>query len=689
MNFYVVFEVIFVLIPYVPYVWTLSPLSLTKQVSDGFGICIHFTHPMAGEMEMLAEAGFKLTRNDLKWDATERKKGEYDFKNYEFLMSELEKHNMSAYFILDYGNTLYEKQWNGVVTEEGRKAYAKWAATVVDHFKGRGIIWEIWNEPNIKSFWVNDINVHQYIDMALEAVKAIRAKTPNEIIIGPAVSQVPLDFLEECFKAGLLNYWDAVSIHPYRRSGPENVIISYTPLKILIERYTPKDKTIPIISGEWGYSSVWGNFNATIQGKYMPRQLLTNVMNNIPVSMWYDWHDDGTDPKDSEAHFGIVEHEYHAGKNPVYTPKDAFISVKTLSSVLKGYHYVKRIATNNVDDFVLMFSDSKTVRLAVWTISGKEHQIEIPSDKCDFEIINYKGDKRESTSAKDGSLTITINDSPNYIIAKGPNHALESSTTNLFKAIVMPINAKTIPVRINSLYGDAVNGTVKLTHVKGIETKVIETNFQIKNEMVIEFQLKSKADNDFTIGLQIESQGNVQTFEAHKFHFLDYGFIADCSIAPYGDSKVKSDQSLSVHPAPEPLFDSDYTVLKIDYHFYGKGWKFLNVYPNKYENRKVSDQPKAFGVWIFGDNQKVTLGMRIVDSAHQTFQLHPESNPQIDWEGWRYVMFNITEANNHWGGANDGIVHYPIEWDAFLLLDNQKQSEIKSAIYIMAPIIIY
>jgi hypothetical protein len=72
--------------------------------------------------------------------------------------------------------------------------------------------------------------------MALETVKAIRAKTPNELIIGPATSlkvgevdlesntspiKTDLKFFEECFKAGLLNYWDAVSVHPYRDLQPE------------------------------------------------------------------------------------------------------------------------------------------------------------------------------------------------------------------------------------------------------------------------------------------------------------------------------------------------------------------------------------------------------------------------------------------------------------------------------------
>ena len=36
---------------------------------------------------------------------------------------------------------------------------------------------------------------------------------------------------------------------------------------------------------------------------------------------WYDWHDDGPDPKEPEHHFGMVAYPYHEGRNPVYDPK--------------------------------------------------------------------------------------------------------------------------------------------------------------------------------------------------------------------------------------------------------------------------------------------------------------------------------------------------------------------------------
>jgi hypothetical protein len=457
MIFTLIFEFIFMLTPYVS---TLSPLSLSKPVTDGFGVNIHFIRPKAGEVEMIAAAGFKWVRIDFFWDATEHRKGEYNFGDYEYLMSQLEKHNISAIFILAYTNGLYGG--NSIINKEGRIAYAQWAAAAVDHFKGRGIIWEIWNEPNGDTFWFGHSDVHQYIAMALEAVKAIRNKAQNEIIIGPATSNLDFAFIEECCKAGLLDYWDAISVHPYRTAPPESVVTNYNGLKRIISRYAPKDKTIPIISGEWGYSAKWVNFDPIVQGKNLPREFLSNVMNNIPISIWYDWHDDGPSETDPEHHFGTVKYEYHPENNPVYTPKEAYLSAKTMISVLNGYHYVKRIATNDSNDYIMLFRNGRDLKIAFWTLSPHSHQITIPSDKCDFEIINWIGDKNETTSSKDGSLTLTVvNDYPQYIIVKGPNHALQIAPDYNLKAIIIPAHGKELSVRIVNLHETFVNGTVR------------------------------------------------------------------------------------------------------------------------------------------------------------------------------------------------------------------------------------
>ena len=132
-------------------------------------------------------------------------------------------------------------------------------------------------------------------------------------------------------------------MHPYRQKNPETVAEDYRSVRLLIHRYAPKDKAIPILSGEWGYSTAWKNFDEERQAKYLEREFLTNISNDIPLSIWYDWHDDGDDPKEPEHHFGIVHREYHAGREPVYDPKPAYEAAKKLMSELAGMQFNKAL----------------------------------------------------------------------------------------------------------------------------------------------------------------------------------------------------------------------------------------------------------------------------------------------------------------------------------------------------------
>ncbi len=56
--------------------------------------------------------------------------------------------NIRIVFILDYGNDLYGGG-NAHHFDAGRAAFARFAAAAARHYRGKGIIWEIWNEPNL------------------------------------------------------------------------------------------------------------------------------------------------------------------------------------------------------------------------------------------------------------------------------------------------------------------------------------------------------------------------------------------------------------------------------------------------------------------------------------------------------------------------------------------------------------
>ena len=120
------------------------------------------------------------------------------------------------------------------------------------------MLWEIWNEPN-GNFWSPKPDAQQYTALALATARAIREADPQATIIGPASSGFPWEFLETFLKSGVLEDLDAVSVHPYREPNrpPETAAADYQKLRTLIARYAPpaRQDRIPILSGEWGYST--------------------------------------------------------------------------------------------------------------------------------------------------------------------------------------------------------------------------------------------------------------------------------------------------------------------------------------------------------------------------------------------------------------------------------------------------
>src|SRR5207249_12142795 len=162
------------------------------------------------EMARLAAGGFKFVRMDFAWGAIEKERGRYDFSAYDRLMAALAPHHIRAQFILDYSNRFYDNE-QSPHTDEGRAAFARWAAAAAHHFRGRGILWEMYNEPNI-GFWRPKPNVDDYAKLALAVGKALREAEPGETYIGPATSTIDFKFLEPLFKAGLLEYWSAFSV---------------------------------------------------------------------------------------------------------------------------------------------------------------------------------------------------------------------------------------------------------------------------------------------------------------------------------------------------------------------------------------------------------------------------------------------------------------------------------------------
>ncbi|MGH9350618.1 MAG: hypothetical protein ACRD2G_00370, partial [Terriglobia bacterium] len=153
-------------------------IPLNPPIPESLGVNIHFTSPRPGEMRELAAGGFRWVRMDFDWASTEREKGRYDFSAYDTLMAALGPYHIRPIFILDYTNKFYDHGLSPY-DADGRQAFANWVAAAVEHFQGRGVVWEMYNEPNWK-FWSPKPNVQDYVKLALKVGETIREDSPGE-----------------------------------------------------------------------------------------------------------------------------------------------------------------------------------------------------------------------------------------------------------------------------------------------------------------------------------------------------------------------------------------------------------------------------------------------------------------------------------------------------------------------------
>ncbi len=660
---------------------------------DGLGVNIHFTDARPGELAMMAAAGFKWVRMDLGWEATEKTRGVYDFSAYDRLLAALETNKMRAVLILDYSHRFYEQD-RSVASAEGRAAYAKWAAATVLHFAGRGVLWELWNEPNIEGFWKPQPNAADYAAMAVAAAKAIRAAAPGEPIVGPGSSGIDLKFIETCGQAGLLDYWDAVSVHPYRQEGPETVVGEYARLRALIRHHAPPGRTLPILSSEWGYSAAWQHFDAAKQGRMLAREWLLNLSQGIPVSIWYDWHDDGTDAKEPEHHFGTVEHEFHANAAPIYTPKPAYFAARTLTTTLAGSHFVKRVALGNPENYALLFAKGEAWMLALWTTTATPCMADIPSSPGTWNRTSHTGGTIvPPLVAAAGVVTVMLRDEPVYLTGNVANaRLLQAPAEPPLTLSVRPALGGVMEVAVGNLGCGEFAGTATLTDIMGLEPTLTRLPFTLKDDgvaSILRFPLAKVPAGEYQAGVKIEVGGQVLLEQpARRFTSIPADPFLASRVLPDGDAKVRSRQTIEVASVPfDPPGTGQAAMVRISYQMEA-GWKFIQAAPPANTAVAIPGQPTAFGCWIHSPAPSgLSPRMRVKDATGQVWQ--PTGEP-LNATGWQYVEFPLDAARcGHWGGRNDGVIHYPLSWEAFILLDNVARTPTAGSVTLTVPLVVY
>ena len=340
------------------------------------GACTHFWQNKGivdSNLNLLADGGFNSLRDEASWGGLEpvKDKLEMPAKVDEYINAAL-KRGIDPLICLDYSNRNYD---NGKYpqTPNAIAGFARYAAFVANHFKGKVRYYQIWNEWDggcgmRESGDVGNQTPQGYAALLKETSKRIKEADPSALVVLNSICRGD-DFYEDSLKCGVFKDCDISSLHTYNYSrelsnGAEAWYKRMVGVGELNRKYNGgKDK--PLFITEMGFPNhtMGGNVSTYERTaiEIAKIYLLARTFPWLKGIWWYDFQDDGYDCKYNENNFGIVRCDL--------TPKPAFYSAKTVSDIVKNADFVKFIKTEIPSLWILHFKLRGDDVLAMWNSS--------------------------------------------------------------------------------------------------------------------------------------------------------------------------------------------------------------------------------------------------------------------------------------------------------------------------------
>jgi hypothetical protein len=406
------------------------------------GVCavikqFHTAEQAQKRIEIFKAAGINFVRTDFAWRFLEREKGRPEFANYDRMVAIAEKNGI---WIL------------GLISHT-----PAWAAPIADHLdEWLGYVeqvvrrypqirhWEVFNEPNLESFWGSKPDPAGYAKLLRLTYAKIKAIDPSLFVVSGGLAGgnnasggYAGSYAQSMFAAGITGAFDAFGIHPYRfPHAPEESEFArntYAPRKATLEEMLGRYRALmdahgagdkPVWITECGYSAVPGrsrddgakfgmgkNLGVTDaeQADFLPRSILLAFQYGASNWMWFTTEGAERNPDNKEDWFGLLHRDL--------TPRPAYHALKSLrraypaGSTLIEERYLKepvyRLAWKRPDGrtaWALWIADRGARRDVTLAVSGAVTE-------C-FDAIG----ERVTLNTADGRVKATLSGRMLYII---------------------------------------------------------------------------------------------------------------------------------------------------------------------------------------------------------------------------------------------------------------------------------
>ncbi|MFC0216230.1 OmpL47-type beta-barrel domain-containing protein [Paenibacillus chartarius] len=438
------------------YVTPFVRLSAMSDYAAGhgpFGVNTHFKNFGQGNnetlLEMIKKSGTTQVRDEITWSSVEPQLGVYTPPAYsETYMNDLQQHNIEPMIIMDYTNPNYDNN-STVYTDAGRQGFANYGKFLIQHYGDQIKTLEVYNEYNAHFGDIGngpaDSRPDYYYLMLKKTYETIKPAYPNVKILGMSVAHIDLEWIEEVFKLGGLQYMDAISVHPYYYPDePELLADELVQLQNLIKTYN-NGQMKPIWITEFGWPTHQSSSGTTElqQSAYLVRYYVTALAAGVEKVFLYDFMNDGLNKGDREHNFGIVR--FAADPLGPYTPKPAYATYATMVRQLQDAQFVRKdTVTDNVYSYLFTFNN-EPIRI-MWTKDTTDVTLHT---NAPVTITDMMGNSKQYTPFE-GKVMITLSGDPLYV---------KGDVTEITEGSLLGLNANA-PV----ISGDAINVTLSVSN---------------------------------------------------------------------------------------------------------------------------------------------------------------------------------------------------------------------------------
>ena len=186
------------------------------------------TAELTSKLAQIKALGVSWVRYDIEWSNIEYEgPGQYNWADYDKVVQAVSASGLISLAIIDYTPTWARRndcKNTAMCAPADPATYAGFAAQVARRYSPFGVHhYEIWNEPNISTFFEPAADPAAYTALLKSASAAIRSMDTQAFIVSGGTAPAstgngnyaPTDFVQGMYAAGAKNTFDALGHHPY------------------------------------------------------------------------------------------------------------------------------------------------------------------------------------------------------------------------------------------------------------------------------------------------------------------------------------------------------------------------------------------------------------------------------------------------------------------------------------------